>query len=513
MIYTISTPPGLSASGFALQAPAFTPLLAPPFDDGNGLQSNARATSCSEKGKPGSREDTQTQIGLGFLFGGSSDSDAVDGLFFEDLPRRFLDSPPPVPLDAPSPPDSLRLQYPPTPEADPPVIGADLNTSSSAFSIRDWIVNPSSSPAPSDALCGSSTAPQHVESAPDARLDALSLSPDALANFNMLNVDFAAPRTSTGINPDVLVAPRALSPSTDTDGSRTSMATVFLQVIEHIGLVHVPHTSCLSPSETLIPRRDHALPCVSDLPAAQPLGAVFAQSNFCSNTGELFSPPIEASRELASNGAYTVGTASMSPRSALPSNGCTKGLVSPDTPVFNVHEGISEQDLQRRANRYRRRHPGLSLDRHWLLMYAGKLNKDGKAIEDYRCYISGCAQVNKRRDHIIVHICSHVNERPFSCRYCHMTFLRRNECKRHEAGHSGLKPFVCRLCPPPAARFARQDLLTRHARRAHDGASGEQCEKRRRTPEMAAQSRENGPARKRARMAALRAQSSPEICL
>ncbi|KAI0251314.1 hypothetical protein BJV78DRAFT_1081639, partial [Lactifluus subvellereus] len=61
----------------------------------------------------------------------------------------------------------------------------------------------------------------------------------------------------------------------------------------------------------------------------------------------------------------------------------------------------------------------------------------------YRCYISGCAQVNKRRDHIIVHICSHVNERPFACRHCQMTFLRRNECKRHEAGHSGQKPFVC----------------------------------------------------------------------
>jgi hypothetical protein len=425
MIYTISTPPGHPA--FAFQAPAFTPLLAPPFDDGNGLQSNARATqagtSCSEKGKPSSREETQTQtqIGLGILFGGSSDSDALDGPFFGDLPR-FLDSPPPASLDAPSPAESLCLQYPPTPEADPLVIGADLNTSSSAFSIRDWIVNPSSSPAPSDALCESSTAPQHLESAPDARLDALSRSPDAFANFNTLNVDLAVPRTSAGINPDVLVAPRALSPSTDTDSSRTSMATVFLQVIEHIGLVHVPHASCLSPSETLIPRKDHALPRVSDLPAAQPLGAMFAQSNSCSNSGGLFPPPIEASRELASNGFYTVGNVSMSPQNALPSNGCTKGLVSPDTPIFNVHEGISEQDLQRRANRYRRRHPGLNLDRHWLLKYAGKLNKDGKAIEDYRCYISGCAQVNKRRDHIIVHICSHVNERPFSCRYWSLRF-------------------------------------------------------------------------------------------
>jgi hypothetical protein len=85
-----------------------------------------------------------------------------------------------------------------------------------------------------------------------------------------------------------------------------------------------------------------------------------------------------------------------------------------------------------------------------------------------------------------------------------MTFLRRNECKRHEAGHSGLKPFVCRLCPPPAARFSRQDLLTRHARRTHDATAREQREKRQRTPEMAGRSGEKEPVRKKARMAALR---------
>jgi hypothetical protein len=43
-------------------------------------------------------------------------------------------------------------------------------------------------------------------------------------------------------------------------------------------------------------------------------------------------------------------------------------------------------------------------------------------MADYRCYISGCPQINKRRDHIIVHICSHVNERPFACRHWLLRF-------------------------------------------------------------------------------------------
>ena len=94
-----------------------------------------------------------------------------------------------------------------------------------------------------------------------------------------------------------------------------------------------------------------------------------------------------------------------------------------------------------------------------------------------------------------------------------MTFLRRNECKRHEAGHSGLKPFVCRLCPPPAARFSRQDLLTRHARRTHGATAREQREKRQRTPEMPVRSGEKGPVRKKARMTTPRQWTPRETCL
>jgi hypothetical protein len=419
MFYSISTPPGTSALAF--QASTFTPLLAPPFDNhSNGLQSNAYYS-----GKLSSH--AETQIGLGILLG-SSDSLThvgksspvipVGGPFLDDPPP-FLDSLRPPTMNTHSPAATLRLRCSPDPEDDVDIVDADLNSSTSAFSIRDWIIHPSSSPATSDALCGSSTVPHQCELAPDT----LSRPPDMPTNASSPSVALAIPGTSVGVNSAVPAVPQTRSPSTNADGPRGSMETVFLQVVERICFSDVPATACLSPSQTLISRGNNASPDEFDLPDLQYPDVMSAEPDIGRSPGRLFTAPIEAPRELASNSVSAVGTASMSPRNILSPNGCSKGLlVSPDTPVYNVHEGISEYDLQRRANRYRRRYPGRSLDRHWLLKYAGKLNKDGKAIEDYRCYISGCAQVNKRRDHIIVHICSHANERPFACRHWLLRF-------------------------------------------------------------------------------------------
>jgi hypothetical protein len=420
MFYSISTPPGTSALDF--QASASPPLLAPPFDNNNGLQSNAYIMS-SYSGKLSSHEETQ--IGLGILLS-SSDSLTHVGqnspvipvygpfLELEDL-SPFLDSPRPPTLNALPPAAALRLRcFPDPPEDDDVhVVDADLNPSTSAFSIRDWIIHPSSSPATSDVLCGSSTIPHQCELAPDA----LSRPSNTPTNASSPSVALAVPGTSVDVNSGVPAVPQTLSPSTNADGPRGSMETVFLQVVERICFSGVPATACLSPSQTLISRGNNASPYEFDLPDLQ------YPDEIMSAGPDIDRSPVEALRELASNSIFAVGTASMSPRNILSPNGCSKGLlVSPDTPVYNVHEGISEYDLQRRANRYRRRYPGRSLDRHWLLKYAGKLNKDGKAIEDYRCYISGCAQVNKRRDHIIVHICSHANERPFACRHWLLRF-------------------------------------------------------------------------------------------
>jgi early growth response protein 1 len=38
-------------------------------------------------------------------------------------------------------------------------------------------------------------------------------------------------------------------------------------------------------------------------------------------------------------------------------------------------------------------------------------------LDDYRCYVVGCTQVNKRKDHMIVHVGSHLDHRPYKCGY------------------------------------------------------------------------------------------------
>ena len=401
MFYSISTPPGTSALAF--QASSSVPLLAPPFDNSNGLQSNAYIAPYS--GKLSSH--VETQIGLGILLG-SPDSLThvgqncpvipIGGPFLEDPPP-FLGSPRLPTLNDLSPAAALRLRCSPNPEDDFRVVDADINSSTSAFSIRDWIIHPSSSPATSDAMCGSSTVPHQCELAPGALPRPSDKPPKA---GSPSSVALAVPGTSIDVNSAIPAVPQT-----------QSMETAFLQVVERICFSDIPATACLSPSQTLISRGNDVSPHDFDLPDLQ-----YPDVDIGRSPRRLFIAPIESPRVFASNNIFAVDTPSMSSQNSLSSNGCSKGpLVSPDTPVYNVHEGISEFDLQRRANRYRRRYPGRSLDRHWLLKYAGKLNKDGKAIEDYRCYISGCSQVNKRRDHIIVHICSHANERPFACRH------------------------------------------------------------------------------------------------
>lgn len=90
-------------------------------------------------------------------------------------------------------------------------------------------------------------------------------------------------------------------------------------------------------------------------------------------------------------------------------------LASQDSPVLNAHIGIDLGELVRRADNYRTLFPGRPIDKKWLMAYAGKLTKRGELLEDYRCYVNGCTQKNKRRDHIIVHVGSHVDQRLFGC--------------------------------------------------------------------------------------------------
>lgn len=87
----------------------------------------------------------------------------------------------------------------------------------------------------------------------------------------------------------------------------------------------------------------------------------------------------------------------------------------PSTPILNAHHGIDLANLLAKAKRYRERYPGYEIDKKWLLAFAGKLSPEGELLDDFRCYVNGCAQRNKRRDHIATHVGSHVDQRSFCC--------------------------------------------------------------------------------------------------
>lgn len=83
----------------------------------------------------------------------------------------------------------------------------------------------------------------------------------------------------------------------------------------------------------------------------------------------------------------------------------------------NAYLGVDLEELRAKAEQFREQHPGHDIDKNWLAMYAGKLSEDGQRLDEYRCYVKGCFQTNKRRDHILVHVGSHVEFRPFQCDY------------------------------------------------------------------------------------------------
>ncbi|KAJ7068032.1 hypothetical protein C8F01DRAFT_1364453 [Mycena amicta] len=144
------------------------------------------------------------------------------------------------------------------------------------------------------------------------------------------------------------------------------------------------------------------------------------------------------------------------------------GSIALGTPVLNAHQGISQVELESRSARYRQRNPDVhDFDAKWISSFFGKLASDGTALANFRCYISGCKQVNERQDHMVVHLWSHLKHRPFKCNTCSSTFTRKHELQRHEKGHfSQTRPFVCQKCPNS---YRRRDLLLRHVRSKHEG--------------------------------------------
>ena len=85
------------------------------------------------------------------------------------------------------------------------------------------------------------------------------------------------------------------------------------------------------------------------------------------------------------------------------------------TPVFDAHRGVELEELKAKAERYRLRNHGRDYDKRWLISFAGKLSTRGELVDEFRCYIIGCCQTNKRRDHILIHVGAHLDQRPFRC--------------------------------------------------------------------------------------------------
>lgn len=87
------------------------------------------------------------------------------------------------------------------------------------------------------------------------------------------------------------------------------------------------------------------------------------------------------------------------------------------TPMLDAHRGISVEELHRKALRYQMRNPGKEFDKSWLIAFAGKLSPEGALLDEFRCYVNGCKQRNKRKDHIVTHMGSHLGQRPFKCEH------------------------------------------------------------------------------------------------
>ena len=109
--------------------------------------------------------------------------------------------------------------------------------------------------------------------------------------------------------------------------------------------------------------------------------------------------------------------ADMEPAFEYPSEASQQHLppVNLGTPVFDAHRGIDIEELKAKAERYRLRNQGREYDKRWLISFAGKLSVRGELVEEFRCCVAGCKQVNKRRDHILIHVGAHLDQRPFKC--------------------------------------------------------------------------------------------------
>jgi len=97
-----------------------------------------------------------------------------------------------------------------------------------------------------------------------------------------------------------------------------------------------------------------------------------------------------------------------------------------------------------------------------------KQSSNGRVIKYpriYECKFPGCNKAFTKAHNLRSHERSHMNDRPYSCKYCEKSFVRQYDLLRHERIHTGVKPYVCKKC---LAAFSRNDAYNKHIRSCFD---------------------------------------------
>ncbi|ORX68899.1 hypothetical protein BCR32DRAFT_237972 [Anaeromyces robustus] len=79
----------------------------------------------------------------------------------------------------------------------------------------------------------------------------------------------------------------------------------------------------------------------------------------------------------------------------------------------------------------------------------------------FECKFEGCNKAFTKAHNLRSHERSHMNNRPYGCKYCEKRFVRQYDLLRHERIHTGFKPYVCKKC---FAAFSRNDAYNKHIR-------------------------------------------------
>ncbi|KAJ0183962.1 hypothetical protein K1T71_000385 [Dendrolimus kikuchii] len=86
-------------------------------------------------------------------------------------------------------------------------------------------------------------------------------------------------------------------------------------------------------------------------------------------------------------------------------------------------------------------------------------NRTPDAARAYECEI--CRRKFARSDMLTRHARLHSGVKPYSCSACGQVFSRSDHLATHQRTHTGEKPYRCPACPYAACR---RDMITRHMR-------------------------------------------------